>query len=77
MEGGGWRRNESSFATCSQISAFQHFSFQFSSPVRLALMLPVCCHLLPVVLPLKRLTDNDVTDVATLRSSISDAGLEI
>jgi hypothetical protein len=33
-----------------------------------------CCHpvatLLPVVLPLKRLIDNDVTDVATLRSSL-------
>ena len=40
---------------------------------------PLCCHpvasLLPVLLPLKRLPDNDVTDVATFGTAISDAGL--
>jgi hypothetical protein len=36
---------------------------------------PLCCHsvatLLPVLLPLKRLTYNDVTDVATFGSAIT------
>ena len=40
---------------------------------------PLCCHpvasLLPVSLPLKRLTDNEVTDVATFGTAIRDAGL--
>jgi hypothetical protein len=45
------------------------------SVVRLAVMLPLCCQsvasLLPVVLPLKHLTDNDVADVATLWTAIT------
>jgi hypothetical protein len=38
----------------------------------------MCCHSvaapLPVLLPLKCLTENNVTDVSTLGSAISDAG---
>jgi hypothetical protein len=40
----------------------------------------MCCHsvasLLPVLLPLKHLSDNDVTDVATCGTAISDAGCD-
>ena len=51
------------------------------SVVRLTVMLPLCCQsvasLLPVVLPLKLLIDNEVTDVATLGSAIIFYLLEI
>ena len=40
----------------------------------LPLSYPSVAALLPVLLPLKRLTYNDVTDVATLGNAISDPG---
>jgi hypothetical protein len=37
-------------------------------------VLPVCCRAVAILLPLKCLPDNRVTDVATLRSAFSDVG---
>jgi hypothetical protein len=39
-------------------------------------MFPVCCHLVAILLPLKRLTNNDVADVATFQT-ISTCKLHI
>ena len=58
---------------CSQISAFQFSVFQSGPMIRnvATLVATLVASLLPVVLSLKHLTDNDVTDVATLGTAIT------